>query len=1120
MAAAPPASNKPAGASGLGAPRGSDGETMPDRPAAPEQTWPDPRIATGETVGAQPDLLGGIISLDDSRRSADLDSGELPVRAGDARDPLTVEQPGRYQLRREFGRGGQAIVWLAFDAHVGRELAFKQLLPSVMATRAATRFLREARVTGQLEHPAIVPVYELGRRPDGTLYYTQKLVRGRTLHAALQACQSLADRLKLLPHFVDVCQALAYAHGRGVIHRDIKPENVMVGEFGETVVLDWGLAKVKAAPVSLEDRAAGGADRDSDEPVGGGAAPGKTAAGTVLGTPMYMSPEQANGNLDEVDEQSDVWALGAVLFEILAGRPPFQGATAREVIAKVAREQVPDLKAICPEAPPELTAVVDRALQRERPRRYASARELAAEIEAFMTGGRVRAYEYGSLELFRRFVAKNKVLTAVSASAVLALLFASAVIEREHRAATAHLAAAQVNLAEALIEKARGAEKTLQWPRAAAYYAAARIQRDSVSARWGQSFTERLAPRPAMRIGTGQGAVWGVAALADGRIATGGDDGTLRIWDPTTGAELRRLTGHKGQINSVIARGTTVITAGVDGTVRLWDAATGHSRSALVSDDEVWAIALSRDGKLLATGSMKGEIRLWDRDTLQRVGTLTGHDELVTSMAFGAGGELASASFDGTVRIWRGPRWAQAARLDLPGVEVWSVAISPDGRTLAAGGSGATLRLFQLGSAEAPIDLDGHERDVIGLDFADDGTTLASTSRDTSLQLWDAHSGRGLARVDGHERTATAAAFLPGSRRLATSSEDGTAIVWELPARELGSLTGHTSEVRTVGFSPGNKILASGGEDGTVRLWDFAKKAQVGKIELGPVVRGVVFSAAGDLITAAADDRTIHVYDATTLRELRVMRGHEGTVECLAAAPAGTLVATASDDGTVKVWDARAGALVRTIVTGQGKVRAVTFSPDGKLLASAGTDSTVRLWDAQTGEARAVLIGHDARTRAVAFSPDGRKLASGGNDRDIIVWEVPTGRQLLRMEGHLGQIRGLLFTRDGLAIASASADRSVLLWDAASGAQLVQLAHHTGEVLGIALSADGATLASAARDKLVFLVGLGDPEKLKGPEESFRELLAIHGLRMSGLRLEQALHSLPPPAPLTNSLRR
>lgn len=313
---------------------------------------------------------------------------------------LTPLHPGRYELEKEIGAGGIGKVYLALDTHLGRRVALKELLDAtagrpggetarVSATRSPLelRFVNEARITGQLEHPGVVPVYELGRRPDDRVYYAMRLVRGRTLEEAL-AERDLVGRLELLPHFVDLCNTVAYAHSRKVIHRDLKPDNVMLGDYGETVLLDWGLAKVRGADDVQEQALEDELERLKDT------SPLATVAGVPIGTPGYMSPEQALGNLDEVDERSDVYALGAILYQLLTGRVPFDGNTALDVIKAVVRGKSRPVEEVEPDCPVELIDIARRAMKMDRADRYADAQALAADVGAFLTGGIVGAHRY------------------------------------------------------------------------------------------------------------------------------------------------------------------------------------------------------------------------------------------------------------------------------------------------------------------------------------------------------------------------------------------------------------------------------------------------------------------------------------------------------------------------------------------------------------------------------------------------------------------------------------------------------------------------------------------------------------------------------------------------------
>jgi len=372
------------------------------------------QVATADTfIADSAAYLGGRTP---SRPSAPGEPATLESsEQAQGRDPgmLTREHEGRYRVVDEIGRGGIGRVLLALDEHMGREVAIKELLPQFLdsgssdpitnRSQSELRFLTEARITGNLEHPGIVPVYELGQRSDGTVYYVMKLVRGQTLQSALKN-QDLRGRLNLVPRYIEVCNAIAFAHSHGVIHRDLKPDNIMLGEFGETLVLDWGLAKIKDQRDLRGSEIAGFINRLRENSIS------ETAMGVPMGTPQYMPPEQALGDVANIDEASDVYTLGAILYEILTGRPPHQEKTPMQTILAVLDKPIIVPQTVEPECPPELAAIAMRALSMDKAQRYASAAELVEEVERFQQGRLVRTYRYSTWELARRWILRHRKL--------------------------------------------------------------------------------------------------------------------------------------------------------------------------------------------------------------------------------------------------------------------------------------------------------------------------------------------------------------------------------------------------------------------------------------------------------------------------------------------------------------------------------------------------------------------------------------------------------------------------------------------------------------------------------------------------------------------------------------
>jgi len=444
---------------------------------------PSSREGDSEDNPALPEVtLSGM----DELAEVDLESGEsLAHVASDVATPSFAKTtvPGlvdkqRYKITGEFARGGMGRILLAFDRATGREVAIKELIgsshtadpipgggkleatgPTIAGAGAMTsgaadssltaspppdeitveRFLREAKITSRLEHPNIVPVYEIAQRKDGVWYYSMKFVRGVTLGKKLRdiARNGQLDerakreaRLKLIGPFIDVCHAIAYASTKGVIHRDLKPENIMLGEFGETVVLDWGLARIEGEDLAaatrllstkgLRTRGAKSQPNSLDTP--GRSSSRLTLDGSVIGTPSYMPPEQAQGELEQVDHLSDVYSLGAILYEILAGTRAYGGQDAFDILDAVLAGAPPALASVSPDAPPELVAVVERAMARDKPSRFASAEALAKELEAWRDGRTVASYKYSTGEQVRRIVKRHRAVFATLTAALLVLV--------------------------------------------------------------------------------------------------------------------------------------------------------------------------------------------------------------------------------------------------------------------------------------------------------------------------------------------------------------------------------------------------------------------------------------------------------------------------------------------------------------------------------------------------------------------------------------------------------------------------------------------------------------------------------------------------------------------------
>jgi WD40 repeat protein/serine/threonine protein kinase len=575
------------------------------------------------------------------------------------------------------------------------------------------------------------------------------------------------------------------------------------------------------------------------------------------------------------------------------------------------------------------------------------------------------------------------------------------------------------------------------------------------------------------------GWVSSVAFSPNGRtLASGSDDHRVRLWDTSTGQVDRMLVGHILPVRSVAFSpdGRTLASGSDDQTVRLWDASTGQIVRTLEGHTGwVSGVAFSPDGRTLASASEDKTVRLWDASTGQVIRTLQGHQSTVKSVAFSPVGlTLASGgSFpDNTVRLWDAATGQVVRTLEGHTDSVNSVAFSPDGKTLVSAsgdfhGFGKerldrTVRMWDVTTGQVVRTLEGHTSIVFSVAFSPDGRTLASASMDKTVRLWDASTGQVVRTLERHtDKVNTdqvnSVAFSPDGKTLASASGDNPVRLWDaLTGQVVSSLEGHTSNVTSVAFSQDGKTLASASFDSTVRLWD-ASTGQVIRTLEGHTnaARCVAFSPGGRTLASGSFDKTIRLWDASTGQVIRTLEGYSVTFS-----PDGRTLAGVGGDTTVRLWDASTGQVVRTLEGHTGAVTSVVFSPNGHTLASASWDKTVRMWDASTGQVVRTLEGHTAYVHGVAFSPDGRTLASASEDKTVRLWDASTGQVVRTLQGHSGPVKSVAFSPDGRTLASGSFDKTIRSWDALTGQVVHMLQGHASDVDSVAFSPDGSTLAS------------------------------------------------------------
>ena len=849
---------------------------------------------------------------------------------------LPQVDPTSYALGLEVKRGGMGRILAARDLRVGRPVAVKELLGR--APKLAARFEREARVTARLQHPGIVPIYEIGRWPDGTPFYSMRMVEGRTLFEAIEAAPTLAARLALLPAVIAATEAVAFAHAQRVIHRDLTPSNVLVGAYGETVVIDWGLAKDLGQHDEPE------IDAGDDDSTGGASSERLTNVGAVIGTAAYMPPEQAHGA--PVDERADVYALGAILYHLLAGAAPYRAKSTRELLRDVRTGPPPPIGTLAAGAPRDLISIVDKAMARELDARYPSARELSEELTRFQTGRMVAAHAYSGLERALRVVRRNKAVVAVTGLAVVLLAAMSIIaVTRVLRSRTE----ARATVRDLLVEEGRVELLAGSPLRALAYlHEAARQQTSSPAL--GFLITTALDAMPRSKgVLDCHGDVRFLEFSPDGAQVIAACHDVAQLWTVDNGHAIATLGPLPAAFDRVRFShdGKTVVTFGDSGDARIWDAHTGIARAVLAHGAPITAASYTPDDSKIATTGQDGTAQLWDAATGARLWKIVGNSGLFRHIygdISGDGTRLLTVTIEGEAKGW-----------DLE-----------TGKQI--GGFRHAAHAF-----------------VLGAELSLDGTRAVTCGTDRITRVWDAHTGALLLAVGGHTDVVWKCVFSPDGTRLLTTSHDGGAMIWDLATGATVTAIRHGDVILWARFAPDGSRFLTVGVQGLIKVWDARSGAPLSTHDsVGG--KDAHFSPDGQQLIAQRGDGRIQIWsDAPPVRTF--------------APPAAASLLAVSVDGTRAVMIANGLVALHDTTTGRAlphvELRQPIALADHELAAM--TDRAVLVLDLATGATKHVIPM--ATPAALELSADGARLVVTRASGPPELWDVASGRKVATIEG-------------------------------------------------------------------------------------------------------------------------
>jgi WD40 repeat protein/serine/threonine protein kinase len=1109
---------------------------------------PEKSLAALSSVGL---AQGEVEQLRDSDLNASLMHVSLVTHPpeGDPYRTLSVGQTTsdglRFRILRPHAKGGLGEVSVALDSELNREVALKEIQAKFAdGGESRARFLLEAQITGGLEHPGIVPVYGMGTYADGRPYYAMRFIRGDSLKdgirkffaqfaakggsAPASGSEELPAKLpaaayetiefrQLLRRFVDVCNAVAYAHARGVLHRDLKPGNIMLGNYGETLVVDWGLAKATGKSDESLHTAQAPLTASTDT------ASADTCLGSALGTPGYMSPEQAGGRTDLFGPATDIYCLGATLYHLLTGQAPHRDNSSGELFQRIQKGVFPPPREVNPAIPAPLAAICLKAMATEPKSRYESALDLSKEIERWLAGDSVSAHRDSLLVKAQRWARRHRTAVTSAAALLMAGLIAVIIGYVVLRAEQSRTLAAQERTQLALTESQRQlAENRFQHGvseyEARRYQLAMRDLRRAIATlpqpnplleSYRQVLSDRLTMRnrsllPPQRVGQ---EIDSLVFSPDGqRVLTlnniEGDyaQKTARLWDaltgkpigssnPTISTRFSYRSQYHPQLGSAVFSpdGKRLLISGPENSARRLDAATGKAIEPPANHPaRVFAAVYRRDGKRFLTICEDNSVRIWDAESGEVLGQPLAHPNAVLGADFHPAGErVVTACKDQALRIWDLKSHTLQGEPIAHPVPVTFAQYHPGGEVFLTVGDDTVPRLWRADSGELAGQLEVADDFEPSCSFSPDGG-FALLKSGVRVRIWNLRTGEVKQLPLNGAEYVVSAAFSGDGLRIVTATSDfrnGTkrAQLWDTKsAQSFGDPFFHEGYLKAA-LSPDGLRLATSSEE-RLRLWEIDPYLPT-LLMTNNLVNYAEYSPDGKFIVTAGADGVGQVWNAQDGQPIGAPLRHESGLTTARFSPNGEQVVTGGFDKTARLWDARTGQPLGEPLRREKIIGDALFTPDGKSILTAEyepdlsgifakRDVSATLWDAKTGKLMGPFLSTGWGVARLRFSDDGLRLVSLSGLTTMELWETQAVQPSSFHVGFLlkhseAAINHAEFSPDGQRLVSAGNDRTARLWNVTTGEELGEPMRQQNQVNWATFSPDGRQVATVNEDGLL-----------------------------------------------------